>query len=381
MLKSLSIKNFRSIEDLSIKKLGQVNLIVGKNNSGKSTVLDALKTYASFADEQVLFEIISSHDEYFILDETDSSLSPFSNLFFGRRFCDNLKIEISESADSEPLIIESQFVEEVQIEDSDSLSRFRVTYNEIKTEDDFNSAQSILRALKIIQGTKEKTIVLDLDRLRRRRRRLNISPNYKFNFKFITTSFIANEELADAWDKIALRDYSKEVLKALQIIEPKIEAISFIDSETYDPSYRPMRQDIRRIPLVKLKGLDIPVPLKSMGDGIVRLFQLALRLFEAKGGLLFIDEFENGLHYSVQEEAWKMIFHLAQKLEVQIFCTTHSWDCIESFSKVAVDNTEIEGFLFRLGVSSIDENKIKTTVTIFNEEDLEILTQSQVEVR
>ena len=118
-----------------------------------------------------------------------------------------------------------------------------------------------------------------------------------------------------------------------------------------------------------------------MGDGIIRLFQLALRLFEAKGGLLFIDEFENGLHYSVQEEAWKVIFHLSKELDIQIFCTTHSWDCIESFSKVATQEKDIEGLLFRLGSSSVGDDEGKTTVTIFDEDDLEILTQSQVEVR
>lgn len=379
MLKSLSIKNFRSIEDLNISKLGDINLIVGKNNSGKSTVLDALKTYASFGDENVLFDILNSHDEYFILDENDQNLSPFSNLFFGRKFCKDLKIEIAELNGRDALTIESIFVEEVRIEESESL--FRLAYNDITTEEEFNDAQDVLRALKIKQGSKEKTIVLDIDRLRRRRNRRGTSSS-KFNFKFITTSFIANEELADAWDKVALRDYSKEVIKALQIIEPKIEAISFIDSETFEPSYRSsIRQDIRRIPLVKLRGLDIPVPLKSMGDGIIRLFQLALRLFEAKGGLLFIDEFENGLHYSVQEEAWKVIFHLSKELDIQIFCTTHSWDCIESFSKVATQERDTDGLLFRLGSSSTQDGKCKTTVTIFDEDDLEILTQSQVEVR
>jgi len=376
MLKSLAIKNFRSIEDLNISNLGNINLIVGKNNSGKSTVLDALKTYASFCDESVLFDIINSHDEYFILDENDESLSPFSNLFFGRKFCKDLKIEISESNSDNALTIESIFVEEVRLAESESL--FRVTYDEIDTQEAFDNAEDVIRALKVKQGSKEKTIVLDFERYKRRMRRRRLSTS-KFNFKFITTSFIENEELADAWDKVALRDYANEVLKALQIIEPKIEAISFIDSEFFDSTYS--RQEIRRIPLVRLKGLDIPVPLKSMGDGIIRLFQLALRLFEAKGGLLFIDEFENGLHYSVQEEAWKMIFHLSKVLEIQIFCTTHSWDCIESFSKVATAVKNRNGLLFRLGSSSVDNSPGKTTVTIFDEDDLEILTQSQVEVR
>jgi AAA15 family ATPase/GTPase len=375
MIKSFSIKNFRSIESLHIERFGHINLIVGKNNSGKSTVLDAIKTYASFADENVLFDIINSHDEYFILDENDPSLSPFSNLFFGRKFSKDVKIEFFETEDN-PLTIESAFVEEVRIEESDRI--FRLSYNDLLTQEAIDNADEIVRVLKVKQGDKEKNIFLEDERFRRRLRSIRHSSS-RMNFKFITTSFIANEELADAWDKVALRDYANEVLKALRIIEPRIEAISFIDSESM--TYKQIRSEVRRIPLVRLNNLDIPVPLKSMGDGIIRLFQLALRLFEARDGLLLIDEFENGLHYSVQEKAWEMIFNLSNLLNVQVFCTTHSWDCIESFSKVAIAMEDREGLLFRLGASNLSDSAGKTIATVFDESDLEILTQSQVEVR
>lgn len=375
MIKSFSIKNFRSIESLYIERFGHINLIVGKNNSGKSTVLDAIKTYASFADENVLFDIINSHDEYFILDENDPSLSPFSNLFFGRKFSKDVKIEFFETEDN-PLTIESAFVEEVRIEESDRI--FRLSYNDLLTQEAIDNADEIVRVLKVKQGDKEKNIFLEDERFRRRLRSIRHSSS-RMNFKFITTSFIANEELADAWDKVALRDYANEVLKALRIIEPRIEAISFIDSESM--TYKQIRSEVRRIPLVRLNNLDIPVPLKSMGDGIIRLFQLALRLFEARDGLLLIDEFENGLHYSVQEKAWEMIFNLSKLLNVQVFCTTHSWDCIESFSKVAIAMEDREGLLFRLGASNLSDSAGKTIATVFDESDLEILTQSQVEVR
>jgi len=49
MLNSLEIKNFRILEDFKVSKLGRVNLIVGKNNSGKSSVLEALRIYAGNA--------------------------------------------------------------------------------------------------------------------------------------------------------------------------------------------------------------------------------------------------------------------------------------------------------------------------------------------
>ncbi|MEI6730675.1 MAG: AAA family ATPase, partial [Pseudomonadota bacterium] len=53
-LSSLHIKNFRMLEDFQVKKLGKVNLIVGKNNSGKSTVLEALRIYAGGANRYLL---------------------------------------------------------------------------------------------------------------------------------------------------------------------------------------------------------------------------------------------------------------------------------------------------------------------------------------
>ncbi len=68
MLNSLVIKNFRMLEDFKIEKLGRVNLIVGKNNSGKSTVLEALRIYAGNANEELLKTITESHDEIFSSD-------------------------------------------------------------------------------------------------------------------------------------------------------------------------------------------------------------------------------------------------------------------------------------------------------------------------
>ena len=63
MLNSLEIKNFRILEDFRVSKLGRVNLIVGKNNSGKSFVLEALRIYASNAQREFLKQIAAGHDE------------------------------------------------------------------------------------------------------------------------------------------------------------------------------------------------------------------------------------------------------------------------------------------------------------------------------
>ena len=64
MLDSLRIKNFRSLQDFEIPKLGRVNLLVGKNNSGKSTVLEALRLYAGNAQRPLLDAIAQEHDDF-----------------------------------------------------------------------------------------------------------------------------------------------------------------------------------------------------------------------------------------------------------------------------------------------------------------------------
>lgn len=96
---------------------------------------------------------------------------------------------------------------------------------------------------------------------------------------------------------------------------------------------------------------------------------------------MLIDEFENGLHYSIQEKIWGYIFDLAKSLNIQVFATTHSWDCIESFSKVAKEKSDVDGALFRVGKSVRTSDAGKVIATVFDEDQLFNITQSDVEVR
>jgi hypothetical protein len=112
--------------------------------------------------------------------------------------------------------------------------------------------------------------------------------------------------LGQLWDKIALSEFESEVTRALQIIDPEIEAVAMIGDDYTG----------RRTAVVRQASMPRPVPLRSFGDGANRLFGIALALVTAKDGLLLIEEAENGLHHSVQYDVWKMIFALAQKLNV-----------------------------------------------------------------
>jgi AAA15 family ATPase/GTPase len=104
---------------------------------------------------------------------------------------------------------------------------------------------------------------------------------------------------------------------------------------------------------------------------------IVLSLLNAKDGVLLIDEMENGLHYRIQENLWRIIFEFSTKLNIQVFVTTHSWDVIESFSKISVEHPE-EGVLYRLGRSRFDG---KLSSYRYSEQALQSATQSEMEVR
>jgi AAA15 family ATPase/GTPase len=130
-----------------------------------------------------------------------------------------------------------------------------------------------------------------------------------------------------------------------------------------------------RTAIVRAAGIPRPVPLRSFGDGLNRLFGIVLSLVNAKDGLLLIDEFENGLHHSIQVDIWRAVFRLAGSLDIQVVATSHSWDAIEAFQKAASEDPE-EGVLIRL--SRKGEEIIPT---LFREDELAVVTRDRIEVR
>jgi AAA15 family ATPase/GTPase len=130
-----------------------------------------------------------------------------------------------------------------------------------------------------------------------------------------------------------------------------------------------------RVGFAKLLKSEHPVQLRSLGDGVNRLFGIAVSLVNALGGFCVIDEIENGIHYSVQADVWRFIFKLATQLDVQVFATTHSWDMVKAF-QLAADESEEEGVLIRLARTGD-----RLWVAEYDEHDLEIAVDREIEVR
>lgn len=388
MLKSLVIKNFRMLEDFQVEKLGHVNLIVGKNNSGKSSVLEALRIYAGSANLTLLQKIADEHHEKFLPSKMDASEAdnsqPFES-FFPQRFFprqDDVSIKIGDPStdllEIEHILLSEQ-QETITRPSGEAETRIRqkpLPKNHIKDWEEYLQIEYLQLAsssLLITKGNQRATLRFHPENSAIRPLGGELFPAHPCSF--VPTRFLPSEELADAWDKIALTSDHETVKQALKIIAPEFEDIAFVRH------HHRAENLLGRVAKIKLAGYERPVPMNSLGDGMQRVLQLTLKAISARNGFLLVDEFENGLHYSVQEKIWDLLFKLAGTLNIQIFATTHSWDCIESFAQVAKDRKDAQGMLFRMGRSVRTSDNGKIIATVFDEDQLFNITQTDVEVR
>ncbi|MFK7100256.1 AAA family ATPase [Flavobacterium oreochromis] len=381
MLNSLNIKNYRSLKELKINSLGKVNLITGKNNTGKSTILEAIALYASKADLSSIYQFLGERGENFkqtesIKNPTDSNIKSFSSLFTNRvvGFENENIISIGASEDN-TFNQQSSFEKTVSlrfVKYSDEI--LRDNQGNILTRkrtilDNSNEKENPIFKIGFETRTEDNSYILSLEEDKPYRygygyRNTSINQNEKF--QFIRTRNIDREINGKLFDNIALTEKEQFVIDALKIIEQTTERIAFIEESSRE-----------RTAVIKLSGVQNILPLKSMGDGINRILTIILALVNCDNGYLLIDEFENGLHYSVQEQLWKIIFSLSEKLKIQIFATTHSEDCIRGFENILnrSDNA-LEGKLIRLD----NINGIIKQVE-YNANELKIATDQNIEIR
>jgi len=380
MLESFQINNFRLFQHLEVRKLNRVNLIVGKNNSGKSTFLEAVELYASNASPTVLLDLVESRQETWFSEAQPHSQNFISNsvrhLFCGHKLpiIGEKGISLGEVASNTKLHISAAAYQNKN-DDEGTLRKIRIS--EVELDENLSNVEIFLIAE---EGERTRRLFRfenqDLRDIRLRNRMISVSERQeselKYTWQIVSTENMPNRKLAALWDLTSLTDLEQEVISALRLIDDRVTGVAFVENSA---SYFKTRENDRRIALVKIKGIEEPLPLKSMGDGMTRLFHIIVALVNARNGLLLIDEFENGLHWSVQPKVWDIVFQLSQRLNVQVFATTHSRDCIKGFDQ-AWNKYPTLGAFFRL-----DEKNGLIKATEYTSDTLTDSMDMDVEVR
>lgn len=374
LLESLEIQNFRAFRYLQIERLGRVNLIVGKNNVGKTCLLEALWLYARRGDPEVIWKTLETREEigHLVTLETseEERASAIKYLFYGRPEIQEPHHSIrigAMNADDTALEIGIGWYTR-QVEEGGGLQLTLLQFEEVDLADN-----PTLR-LRIQIGKKvDISVPIPDDRVIRGKTRMVADA---MRCVFTSAYGMSRVEIGRLWDNIALSNLEGDVVAALCIIDPNVERISIIGDQERRVQTGRM---LGRIPILKLLGRDSAIPIRNLGEGMNRMLGIALALVNAKDGFLLVDEIESGLHYSVQPDMWRMIFQVARRLNVQVFATTHSWDCIEAFQKAACEDQEEDGMLISLRRKQQSPEDI--VAILFDERRLAIATQEQIEVR
>jgi AAA domain, putative AbiEii toxin, Type IV TA system/AAA domain len=172
-------------------------------------------------------------------------------------------------------------------------------------------------------------------------------------------------ELVNLYVTAVKRSRKNEWLSLLRLIEPRLE-----DLDQFPPEH-----EVQSVVHAKI-GLHELIPLSQLGQGFNRLAYLYAGLLGQNANIALIDEIENGIHYTALPILWQGIANIARELDIQIFATTHSYECIQAAAKV-FEATPQEFQLIRL--ERTEDNNIKPVLV--QDENLVTVLQESYEIR
>ncbi len=309
MYKSFSVKNFRGFHDLLVEPLARVNLIAGKNNVGKTALLEALFIFQGALNPELPVRMNAWRD----VPPSKEPIEGWGPLF--RNFDLGGPIRIS-SVDLEDrtrkLVIEFVEIKESVIP---LVSPTEVSAPAGETgpfEARIEGGELVLVYTDESGKTVRGRALLERDGV-------HIEPpkeGYALPGIFQAARRKALED-AQRFSRLEIEGRQEQVLRALKIIEPRLKRLMVVPAADGPKVYG----DI---------GLTRAMPVSLIGEGMARMLSMVLAFPHVEKGLALLDEVENGLHHTVMVEVWKVIAQFAREYDVQVFATTHSDECIRS---------------------------------------------------
>lgn len=305
MLTSLAIRNFRCFEQLDIPRLARVNLIGGKNNIGKTALLEAVWTHRT-----------RSLRDYLPFRETPRWQVDVDSLF---RLAQDLWGWLFYRRQTERTIeLTSQSLDHVQhaltirLESPTGIHDRSRESHELPLKDWLDGAAPNL----VFQYHDSLGTHLD--------RRLSVTPDglaiggsmqYVKKARFLSAETLDAGSAAEPFSLLDGAGRQDEILEIMRIVEPRLRRLSILVSE----GQIRLQGDI---------GIGQAVPLPLMGTGMNRLLLLVCEILDNAGGIVCVDEIENGLHHSALGLVWQGLAEAARRNDVQLFATTHSYECL-----------------------------------------------------
>ncbi|MGC8747096.1 MAG: AAA family ATPase [Candidatus Saccharicenans sp.] len=367
MYKSFKINNFRCFEKLELPELERVNLIVGKNNVGKTALLEALFIHCGAYNPELALRVNAFRGiEVIKVEFTGWAEAPWDSLFYN--FDPSKSIEITghnTTSGNRRLKIKAlnkpEDMKKISYVLKPKFPQAKEAPNVYGPESGKTELAKILELNFEQKGLASKSYLV-IDQKGPRIEPFPPSPPFPAFFQASKIKIPFKEE-AERFGQLEIKGKVDVLLNALKIIEPNLKRLSLI-MYSGEPI---LHGDI---------GVGRPIPLPLMGEGMVKLANIILHIANAPGGVVLIDEIDNGLHHSVLTKVWAAIGEAAREFDVQIFATTHSLECIIAAHEAFSQSKKYDFQLHRL--ERID-GKIKTIT--YDKNILDTAITSELEVR
>jgi len=275
-IKNIEIKNFKCFENFKAEGFGRVNLIGGKNNVGKTAFMEAVYVNVYSKNINTLFTAIYSIS--YRRDNLEPICENCTDNKFYRKLFENIKSYFSIS--------------------NINISNFNILNKDGKKEYHFDI-------------NNKKNIINTND--------FSYQDEHIANIEYIDNFGFSNNNLKEMYIQVQRVDKENILNHYINEFDNTIEKFKIFDNS----------------PECKLINSNEYRKINEFGDGLKHYISIICSLYACENGYLFIDEIDNGIHYTQLDRLWEIILTISKQQNVQVFATTHSKECIEAYMRVA----------------------------------------------
>ena len=328
--KNIEIKNFRGIEHLIIDDLSRVNVFLGQNSSGKSTVLESLlmmmgmsnpdmpqqinyvrsRGYSSFADLGYMFHNGNLKVKPEFVSEMFDRSKRHLALEMTYTFDDKAQVDLPQgqipTSETKTFLNTLKMLFEVEVDQKKSSYESSVTFNQMNQ----------ITGKKIADGYLEKNTVA-----------------------FLPADIVLGVPTNDLIE-LAKRKKKDIISKYLSNFDNHITTWEILNNVAY----------------IGLDGIDQLMMVNMMGDGMRRYLNIVAASANPMNNIILIDEIDNGLHYSAYKKLWEAIFALATDTNKQVFVTTHSKETLYRLNEMLEEHSEYQDALRLFTIANTPNN-------------------------
>ena len=358
MITKLNITGFKGFSQLELPKLSRVTLLGGRNNVGKTSILEALFMFHDRLNPQMILRQFAWRGVAAIVFDPDSMWAPvFHNYDMQKKIVisavldgNEEKMTVAFNPHYTPLAIQANGIK--------SGTKPAQIRTDQKPEPSF--------ALDVVYDAKEMKnqkvhLLMGLEGVGVHVEKVSMKPR-RASFLGARVPINPSED-AQKFGQLDILGKQERIVDFLRIIEPDLKSLSTIAMG--DSSL--IHGDI---------GLSRKIPVAYMGDGVARLLSIVLAIATAQNGIVLIDECENGIHYSAMSKVWEAIAKAAREFDCQIIGTTHSYECLE-----AAYQGMSRGFASDFSYIRLDRTDKGIMAKSFNHEALKVAVETNMEVR